>query len=252
MKNQKLWRQYLELHQLLGKGRKSNTHSGTVISEVRSKLAERLGSFGSQKLFQGVVNAALLTLPDWELLAGKIARTSATSNLPTLFDNRKKKPGQSPSTSGAKHALPNGLEFLVFDSKSIAKNLKEELSKLRMKVEAKENFCIVSASLPFGRKQEVFISMRSDPMKRRVFWLYTLCGELNKGDGFLKQALLENNNECGPMHVTVFQIGEQSMLGCCASISADTGWEKELPQVALLLSNLGDQLEEKFWEKDRF
>jgi hypothetical protein len=247
------------LTQVLGQDRRSDTQSSSVIKEVKGRLAAHTNSGLSGKLYQGVANAALLSLSDWAMVGGKIVRSASTHTSITLFtqkprsnnvDQAKSKPIIVKPEKSTESLLPDGIGFLSFDVPSIAESLKQQLAGLGMSVTASENICRVSAKLPLGRQQQVFVSVRHDPMRRKVFWLYTLCGVLNANSDFLEQALAENNNDCGPMRVTVLKIGGTPHLGCCASVSAETGWEKELPQVVCLLSNLGDHLEEKFWKND--
>jgi hypothetical protein len=245
--------------QLLGQDRRSDAQSSTVIKEVKSRLAKRIESGQSSKLYLGVANSALLSLSDWDLVDGKVVRSTSAPTPATLFNQKPQSTKVSTTKSNLAAAksekstdglLPDGIGFLSFDVSSIVESLKQQLAGLGMSVTASENICRVSAKLPLGRQQQVFVSVRHDPMRRKVFWLYTLCGALNANSDFLEQALAENNNDCGPMRVTVLTIGGTPHLGCCASVSAETGWEKELPQVVCLLSNLGDHLEEKFWKND--
>ena len=245
--------------QLLGQDRRSDTQSSTVIKEVKSRLAKRIESGRSSKLYQGVANAALLSLSDWDILDGKVVRSTSAPTAVTLFnqkpqktnvDHAKSKPTIVKSEIPTPGLFPDGITFLSFDVALIAESLKQQLTGLGMSVTVSQDICRVYAKLPLGRQQQVFVSVRHDPMRRKVFWLYTFCGALNSKSDFLEQALAENNNDCGPMRVTVLNLGGTPHLGCCASVSAETGWENELPQVVCLLSNLGDHLEEKFWKKD--
>ena len=247
------------LTQVLGQDRRSDVQSNTVIKEVRSRLEAHTNNRLAAKLYLGVANAALLSLSDWTILGGKIARSTSISTPVTLFtqkrqntkvDQAKSKPTIAKPEKSAESLLPDTMEFLSFDVQSIVESLKQQLTGLGMSITASDNTCRISAKLPLGRQQQVFVSVRHDPMRRKVFWLYTLCGALNASSDFLPQALAENNNDCGPTRVTVLKMGGTPHLGCCASVSADTGWEKELPQVVLLLSNLGDHLEEKYWRND--
>lgn len=246
--------------QVLGQDRRSDTQASTIIKEVKARLMKRLEGGRSSRLYIGVANAALLSLSDWTILDGNVARTTSAQASATLFnpilqdtntDKQKSIPAIAKSERARDDVLPDGIGLLPFDVQKIIESLKQELAGLGMSVSASETVCRVSAKLPLGRQQEVFISVRHDPMRRKVFWLYTLCGALNSDSDFLKQALTENNNDCGPTRVTVLNVGGTSYLGCCASVSAETGWENELPQIVCLLSNLGDHLEEKFWKNDR-
>lgn len=247
--------------QLLGRDRRSDVQSSTVIREVKSRLAERIDSGRSGKLYYGVANAALLSLPDWALVGGVVVRATSTVVPETLFNRKEKKtevslPKSTPIVSKAESPKvdlsPDGIGLLSFDVLTIVENLRQQLAGLGMSVIASENHCRVTAKMPLGRQQQVFVTVRHDPMRRKVFWLYTICGALDADSDFLEQALIENNNDCGPMRVTALKIGGKSHLGCCASVSAETGWDKELPQVVCLLANLGDHIEEKYWTKDRY
>jgi hypothetical protein len=248
-----------KIAQVLGQDRRSDTQSNTVIREVKSRLANHVEKALSSKLYFGVANAALLSLSDWTIADGVVVRSTSGPTPATLFnqkphntivDQAKAKPTIAKLKEPEDDFLPDGIAFLSFDVPSIVERLKQQLTGLEMSITATENFCRVSAKLPLGRQQQVFISLRHDPMRRKVFWLYTLCGPLSTNSNFLEQALAENNNDCGPMRVTVLKISGTPHLGCCASVSAETGWETELPQVVCLLSNLGDHLEEKFWKND--
>lgn len=247
--------------QVAGKDRRSNTKVATIVREVKTRISKRIGKSGTHKFYVSVIRCALLSLAEWKLVDGHIVHKNIPEKQLQLPVNKpspdaRLKISEAELSTGSDSevhlAIPDGIELVRYDMESIGSRLKKELSEIGIRVQCADSICIFEAKLSLGRRQRVYVTVRLNALMEKVFWLYTLSGKLSKSQKALAQILLEHNNGCSSVRVTTLKIKGELYLACCATVSAASGWEKELPQTACLLSNLGDQLEERYWKHDKF
>ena len=116
-------------------------------------------------------------------------------------------------------------------------------------VQCKPDIMSIKIPLSLGRSQQVFVTVRKAESFSKIFWIYTVCGDL-KSTSTSVLDFIRFNNDANPIKIAVKSVGDTDYLICAVPLSFEENWKNKLKELIIKIARYGDRIESTFWHED--